>query len=117
MRVEAMSEPVDCAEHAIAFACGVPVKLATEILNHSGRPVDHDGTTDRQIVKAIRACGREPVTSRHNPRTVRTFAREKRPGAYILFTTDHVVACVNGFLCDRPENSDLARIEKVWKIV
>jgi len=107
----------DCADHAVAFACGVPVQLAKACLSHSGRPANHDGTTDKQIAYAVRACGREPVVSRHNPRTVRTFAREGRDGSFILFTCDHVVACVNGFLCDRPENSDLARIEKVWKII
>lgn len=112
-----MAEPVDCADHAIAFALGYPVSEVTFTLWNTGRPIDHDGTTDRQIASAIRILGGTPVTARTSARTLRTFAREKRPGAYLLFTTDHVVACVNGFLCDRPENSDLARLEKVWKII
>lgn len=117
MRVEAMREPVDCADHAIAFAVGAPVDEVSFTLWNTGRPVDHDGTTDGQIASAIRILGGNPVTARTSARTLRTFARGRRSGAYIVFTSDHVVACVNGFLCDRPENSDLARIEKVWKII
>lgn len=115
MRVDAMS--VDCAEHAIAFACGIEVQDVQFTLTRLGRPVVHDGTTDKQIRETIEAFGREAYACRVRPPTVRTFAREGRSGSYIIFTSDHVVACVNGFLCDRPENSDLARIEKVWKII
>lgn len=110
-------EPVDCAEHAIAFACGVSVERADYELFLAGRSVFHDGTTDVQIAKAVRLCSKNPVLADTESRTLRTFAREKRDGHFIVFTCDHVVACVNGFLCDRPENSDLARIEKIWKII
>ena len=107
----------DCADHAVAFACGVPVQLAKACLSHSGRPLKHDGTTDKQIAYAVRACGREPVPARTDWKTVRRFAFAEKPGAFIVFTCDHVVAIVNGHRCDRPENSDLQRIEKVWKII
>lgn len=110
-------DAVDCAEHAIAFTCGVSVEDAAEGLWKCGRPIKHDGTTDAQIAACVRWCGGNPVTLRSCHRTPRTFARENRPGSFILFTSDHVVACVNGFLCDRPVNSDLWRIEKVWKII
>lgn len=112
-----MSDDGKCADHAVAFTCGVPVETASEWLRRAGRPIDHDGSTDAQIASAVRACGGNPVTLRSCPRTLRTFARERRPGSFILFTFDHVVACVNGYLCDLSDESDLARIEKVWKII
>ncbi len=112
-----MSEPVDCADHALAFTCGVPVEEASYHLWNAGRSMFHDGTTDDQIAIAVGMLEKQFRVAKTRARTIRTFAKNHRKGCFIVFTSDHVVAVVNGFLCDRPENSNLARIEKVWKII
>ena len=107
----------DCADYAIAFACGTDVGSATYWLWKAGREYDHDGSTDRQIASAVRALGCRMRRVKTKARTIRTFAREDREGRYLVTTTDHLVAVIDGRVCDRPEYGDLLRIEKVHKIL
>lgn len=108
---------VDCADYAVCFTCNTGVEQAAYQLWKAGRSIEHDGTTDDQIALAVKALGFQAVGVRTKSKTVRTFARERRPGSFLVFTCDHVVAVIDGFVCDRTCNSDLQRIEKIWEII
>lgn len=107
----------DCADYAVCFACNKGVEEVKYVFWRNGRDFDHDGTTDDEIARAVQDCGFDPVTVKSKSKTIRTFARERRTGSFLVFTCDHVVAVIDGFVCDRPCNSNLQRIEKIWEIV
>jgi len=108
----------DCAVYAVAFTCHCDPDVARFQLWRAGR--DHaDGATDAQIARAVRKLGRTMRRCTTNCKTIRTFARVHRWGTFLLTTTDHVVAVVDGNVCHRtsdPEVTDLQRIEKVHRI-
>lgn len=110
-----MRDDGKCADYAIAFTCNVHPELSGYWLWKCGRRVG-DGATDRQIADAIDILGHRMRRVRTKMRTVRTFARSRRLGTYLVTTTDHVVAVVDGRVCDVPEYGDLLRIEKVHRI-
>lgn len=108
----------DCAVYAVAFICRIDPDDARYRLWMAGRP-GNDGTYDWQITKAIRGTGRHLRRCDTVAKTIRTFARECRPGAFLITTCDHAVAVVDGNICQRPipRNSDLMRIEQCHKIL
>jgi len=105
----------DCAVYAIAFCCNVKPDDARYWLWRCGRNL-FDGTTDRQISRAIRKLGFNQRRIKTPCKTIRGFGRLMKPGAYLILTCDHAVAVVDGRICDKVKNSDLMRIEKVYKI-
>jgi len=63
----------------------------------------------KYLDRRIRRCG-------YIAPTVRSFAKLKLDGIYLIETTDHVLAIIDGYVCDRPEVSDLIRIQQAYKI-
>jgi len=106
----------DCAVYAIAFCCYMQPDVVRYWLSREGRKL-FDGATDRQISRTIRRLGYNQRRVKTDAKTVRGFARMKRKGAFLVSTVDHVVAVIDGRICDKVENSDLMRIEKVYRIV
>lgn len=110
--------PNDCSVYAIAFGCRIPPHVARYHLWKVGRSFG-DGATDRQISAAVRRAGCRLRRVQSDARTIRTFAREARPGAFLVSSHDHVVSVIDGNVCHRPfpRNSDLYRIESIHKIL
>ena len=105
----------DCAVYAVAFTCHCDPDVARFQLWRAGR--DHaDGATDAQIARAVRKLGRTMRRVSTACPTVRTFSRIHTAGTFLVTTTDHVVAVVDGRVCDKNTESDLLRIEKVHRI-
>lgn len=108
----------DCSVYAVAFLCCIDPGRARYWLGRAGRQWG-EGATDTQIRLVIKKFGGRLCKRRSEPRTIRTFAREHRWGAYLVTTCDHVVAIIDGNVCHRtsdPEVTDLQRIERVDKI-
>jgi len=110
-----MKDDGKCADFAIAFTCNVHPELAGYWLWKCGRRVG-DGATDRQISKAMKILGYRLRRVNTRARTVRTLARERVYGTFLVTTTDHVVAVVDGRVCDVPEYGDLLRIASVHAV-
>jgi hypothetical protein len=107
-----------CADYALSFLCRVPVEEVGFELWKTGRPAGCDaGVTDAQISKAVKALGFRRQAVHTVARTLRVFARIHTNGEYLVTTTDHCVAVIDGRVCDTPQTGDLLRIEKVERIV
>lgn len=113
-----MYDKDDCAVYAVAFVCHVDPDRSRYVLGQCGRAF-RDGATDVQIRAACRLLGRRLRRFRSECRTVRTFARDNVWGTFLVTTADHVVAVVDGNVCDRSwraDTSDLMRIVRVDKV-
>jgi hypothetical protein len=107
----------ECAVYAVAFCCRVDPDDARFRLWRAGSSPG-DGSTNRQISEAVRALGYRLRRIRTPSKTFRTFARECRLGAFLVSSSDHAAAIIDGNICQRPipRNSDLMRIETIHKI-
>jgi hypothetical protein len=113
-----MKDDGKCADYAVCFVCNCGVEDAGYHLWQAGRDLDHDGTTDQEIAAAVRSLGFRMRRVYPDGKTVRTLMRSLRgSGVYLVTTTDHVFAVVDGRRCDEPQWGDLLRIEKVHKIL
>ena len=112
-----MPDTNDCAVYAVAFSCHVTPADAGFYLWRAGRNIG-DGATDRQISKAVRWSDHRLRRVKTDAKTIRSFARSNPSGTFLVATTGHVVAVVDGYVCHRPfpEHSDLYRIEKIHKV-
>ena len=106
----------DCSVYAVSFLTLTSPDEARFRLWKAGRNIG-DGATDRQIRAAIRALGYDLRRVKTPCHTIRGFAKSCEPGAFLVSTSDHVCAVIDGYLCDRPAVSDLLRIERIDKIV
>ena len=111
-----MKDYDDCSVYAIAFLTRQTDEEVRWRLWRAGRNVG-DGATDKQIRATIRGLGYALRRFKTECRTIRGFGRACVPGSFLVTTTDHVVAVIDGYVCDRPTVSDLSRIERVDKIV
>ena len=110
-----MKDSNDCAVYAVAFTCFDCPAAVRVHLWRAGRKRG-DGATDKQILQVIRYYGRTAKVYHTQCKTIRSFARAEHHGTYIVVTSDHVVAVVDGHVCGRVRDSDLMRVEKVWEI-
>jgi len=69
-----------------------------------------------QVRKSINFLGRKMRKVKTDARTILSFAQEERTGNFLIETADHVVAVVDGLICDKPEYSNLMRVVEVYKI-
>lgn len=106
----------DCSVHAVSFLTRASPSEARFRLWKAGRNIG-DGATDRQIRDAIRSLGYDLRRFKTPCRTIIGFAKSCEPGAFLVSTSDHVCAVIDGYLCDRPMVSSLLRIERVDIIV
>ena len=110
-----MKDKNDCAVYALAFACYECPDRIRYLLSQQGR--EHgDGATDQQIMGVLRRLNAVVTPFKSPARTVRSFWRFCPEGTFLVYASDHVVAVVNGYVCDRPDVSDLLRIDKIQKI-
>lgn len=112
----AIREKNDCAVIMLAAVCDIPYEAASRALRACGRAFD-DGATDAQWKAAAAALGAVVRRRRTPSRTVRTVARGLPDrGRYIITTTDHVVAYVDGELIDDTEWGDLLRVSGLYSV-
>lgn len=108
-------EKDDCAIIAIALLTGYPYFVPKESLQILSK-IFGDGATDDQIHASLRILGHRLHKVDPKAKTIRTFARQGRKGKYLVTTSDHVVAVIDGVVEDDPKWGDLMRIETVHKI-
>ena len=106
----------DCSIIMVAALAGVDYDVAARVLRQCGKS-DGDGATDGQWKLAMVYLGCRIHRVRCIRRTIRTVTRAlPKTGKYIIVTTDHVVAFINGELIDDTKWGDLLRVTSVYKV-
>lgn len=96
---DAHNERNDCAVKAIALVSNTPYMEVWKRLRRHGRR--RRGTTKWIMTDAVLAelgCKRKKVKVK--ARTVRTLERELTRGTYLVRTRGHILAIINGVVCD-----------------
>jgi hypothetical protein len=110
-----MNESNDCGVMAVALVTSTPYTDAHYWFWRKGRKA-REGVTDRQITCVLAILRHKARLVKTSAKTILGFAREQRDGYYLVLSADHAVAVINGRVCDLPDNSQLLRIVKVYKI-
>ena len=106
-------EPNNCALRAICRISGARHHVVSRMLRSRDRSYGQP-TKNVSIIRCLNSLGCHPVRMRHQGRTIRTCVRHLS-GTHLIFVANHCCAVVDGVLYD-DDNSDLARIEEVFRI-
>lgn len=105
-------EKNDCSVRAVSNACAVPYKRVHRAFADAGRE-QHQGVSVLVAWKVAQQFGAGRLVTRRS--TLAAFIAKHQKGRWVVWTTGHVLAVVDGRVLDNEPSGGAKRVHGYWR--